>query len=127
MSINEINGPIEMAARLLSRLNNYEKEARTMLECYDRLEQENDGLKARCQQYELENTNLKIQLSMLMAEKSSKDYSRVHRVVGSQSQVIGSPQNRPRSSANMVGSGIKQFDDEMIDRVHTKEKYIRDE
>ena len=60
MSLGEANGPIEMAERLLSRLNNYEKEARTMLECYDRLEQENDDLKVRCQQSEQENINLKI-------------------------------------------------------------------
>jgi len=34
------------------------------------------------------------------------------------------PQNKPRSSINKVGSGIKSFDDEMVNRVGTKEKLI---
>lgn len=47
--MEEANGPTELSVRMLKRLDKYENETRKLMESYDKLEQENDELKIRCQ------------------------------------------------------------------------------
>ena len=73
--------PSQMVQRLIKRFEHYERETKGILECYDELEFNYDYLQKEYDQSQRENENLKHQIQMMLAEKASKDYSKVHRVV----------------------------------------------